>query len=265
LTTPDKQENLRVIEEMVAGAAGEGADVVVLPEFAMYNAPTLGAHTLEAGEPFDGPFVTRLREIASQHGVAVVGGMTQKVPDEERLYNLLVAIDARGETAATYRKLHLFDAFGFVESDFIKPGSVDEEPELFEVGGLRFGMQTCFDVRFPEVSRRIAEAGADVILLPTSWLPGPGKESQLETLVRARAIENVVYVAAADQTPPVGSLAAHVVDPSGAIVAKVGTQPGRVHAVASAETLAALRARMPLLEMRRYAVTVRETAAATSH
>ncbi|MGW6659578.1 carbon-nitrogen hydrolase family protein [Rhodococcus sp. NPDC055024] len=259
-TGQDKADNRTLVAKMICDAATDGAELVVLPEFSMYNAPTLGTHTLESAESFDGPFVTLLRAMASEQTITVVAGMTQAVSDDDKhVSNTLVAVDPSGEIVATYRKLHLFDAFGFQESEYIKAGQIDEDPELFEVSGLRFGMQTCFDVRFPEVTRRIAEAGADVVLLPTAWLPGPRKESQLRALASARAIENTVYVAASDQVPPQGAACAMIIDPSGTVISDVGNHAGRALANLNRATIDRVRGQLPALDLRRFAVTARET------
>jgi deaminated glutathione amidase len=114
------------------------------------------------------------------------------------VYNTAVAFDGAGELVASYRKLHLFDAFGHRESEEVAPGSA---PVLVTLAGMRTGLEICYDVRFGELSRALAVAGADLLVLPAAWAAGPLKEEHWLTLVRARAIENTVWVAAAGQVP----------------------------------------------------------------
>jgi predicted amidohydrolase len=120
------------------------------------------------------------------------------------------------------------------------------------VDGVRFGLQTCYDVRFPEVTRRIVDAGADVLALPAEWVPGPLKEDHWRTLVRARAIENTIYVAAADQCAPTGAGNSMIVDPMGVVVAALGETAGIAAADVSPERVAAVREKNPALALRRF-------------
>ncbi|MCU1422976.1 MAG: hydrolase, partial [Microbacteriaceae bacterium] len=128
------------------------------------------------------------------------------------------------------------------------------EPEIFEVDGIRVGLQTCYDVRFPEVTRRLVDAGAELVLLPAEWVRGPLKEHHWRTLVTARAIENTVYVAAADQAPPVGAGNSMVVDPMGVEVVTIGEVPGVAVAWISANRVAETRVVNPALGLRRFRV-----------
>jgi len=135
-------------------------------------------------------------------------------------------------------------------------GTLDA-PETFEWGGFTVGLQTCYDVRFPEVTRRIVDAGADVVLIPAEWVRGPLKEHHWRTLVTARAIENTIYVAAADQAPPVGAGNSMVVDPMGVEIATIGESTDVAVAWLSAERVAQTREINPALQLRRFVVAVR--------
>ncbi|QKW35456.1 carbon-nitrogen hydrolase family protein [Actinomadura sp. NAK00032] len=267
----NKDENLAAIGGLAAEAAGHGAKVVVFPEFAMFTAPKLDDRFVDSAEPLDGPFVAGLGELARRHGVHLVAGVNERLdaPDRppapahrrsadelrsaSRISNTLVAIGPGGGIVAEYRKLHLYDAFGYQESALVRPGDIGE-PETFTVDGVTFGMQTCYDVRFPEVTRRIVDAGADVLALPADWVPGPLKEDHWRTLVRARAIENTVYVAAAGQCAPTGAGNSMIVDPMGVVAAGLGEDPGTVSGEVSAERIAAVRAKNPALALRRFTV-----------
>jgi predicted amidohydrolase len=249
----NKDENLAAIGGLAAEAAGLGAKVVVFPEFAMFTAPKLDERFTDSAEPLDGPFTTGLGELARRHGVHLVAGVNERLDEPGRISNTLVALGPGGDIVAEYRKLHLYDAFGYRESKLVRPGAIGE-PETFEVDGATFGMQTCYDVRFPEVTRRIVDAGADVLVLPAAWVPGPLKEDHWRTLVRARAIENTVYVAAAGQCAPMGAGNSMVVDPMGVVAAGLGEDTGVVAAEVSAERIAAVRAKNPALALRRFTV-----------
>ncbi|MFE3290330.1 carbon-nitrogen hydrolase family protein [Rhodococcus sp. NPDC059234] len=252
----DKRENHLTLRNLAGEAAARGARVVVAPEYAMFAAPRIDERLIESAEPLDGPFVSGLLEIAAEFGVYLVAGVNEALADDERVSNTLVAASPHGAIAATYRKLHLYDAFGYRESDVIRAGAI-EAPATFGVDGLTFGMQTCYDLRFPEVTRRIVDAGADVLALPAQWVPGPLKEDHWTTLVRARAIENTVYVAAADQSARTGSGNSMIVDPMGVVLASLGDQVGTARADASAERIAEVREKNPALALRRFAITER--------
>ena len=249
----DREANLATIRRLVAAAAERGAGLVVLPEYSAWFQPALGPAWLEGGEQLDGPFVTALGQIADEHGVHVVAGLLETAAEPGRVHNTVVAVAPERGRIASYRKLHLYDAFGSTESDWVQPGAI-EPPELFDWAGLRVGLQTCYDVRFPEVSRRLVDAGADLIAVPAEWVRGPLKEHHWRTLVTARAIENTVYVAAADHTPPIGVGTSLLVDPMGVAIAELGEQEGIAVAEIDVARIAAVRRTNPALTLRRFRV-----------
>lgn len=252
----DIDANLAALRDEVRAAAELGARVVVAPEYSMFAVKRLDERVVAVAEPLTGPFVSGLRGIAAEFGVHLVAGVVEAPGGEEpadRIYNTLVAATPDAEFAAVYRKAHLYDAFGFLESDVVLPGPLDE-PRTFTVDGVTFGLQTCFDLRFPEGIRRIAAAGAQVLLLPAQWIPGPGKVDQWTTLLRARAIENTMYVAAADQAAPKGAGSSMIVDPNGSIVAELGEHPGIATARIDLDFLAQVRKTNPSLSLRRFDV-----------
>ena len=247
----DKAENLATIESLLREAVTRGARLVVLPEYAVFTVPDMGARLVEAAEPVDGPTVTRLLEVAGELDVAVVVGVNETAGDG-KIHNTLLGIRG-GEVVARYRKVHLYDAFGYTESDQVVPGE-PAEPELLEVDGFRVGMQTCYDLRFPESSRVLVDAGADVVAVPAQWVPGPLKEHHWNTLLRARAIENTVYLMAAGQSPRTGVGGSAVVDPAGVALAALGDVPGVGVAVLERARLEQVREVNPALARRRYRV-----------
>ncbi|MEN0135955.1 MAG: carbon-nitrogen hydrolase family protein [Rhodococcus sp. (in: high G+C Gram-positive bacteria)] len=254
---PDKADNLALIATFAAEAAAGGARMLVAPEFAMFTIPTMDERFVDSAESLDGEFVSGLREVATRHAMTVVAGINEAIPGERRIFNTLVAVAPDGGIAATYRKLHLYDAFGYRESDVVQAGSIGA-PETFVVDGVTVGMQTCYDLRFPEVTRRIVDAGADVLVLPAAWMSGPLKEDHWTTLVRARAIENTMYVAAADQSGPVGSGASLIVDPMGVVIASLGERVGTAFGTLSPDRIAEVRAKNPALTLRRFGVVAEE-------
>ncbi|KAA9110281.1 carbon-nitrogen hydrolase family protein [Microbacterium rhizomatis] len=254
--TADPSVNLAHIGELVARASGRGARVVVFPEYSSYFVDPFDETLRTHAEGLDGSFVTGLHEIAGTYGVVIVSGLIERGADQRRVRNAVVAVDA-DRVLATYRKLHLYDAFGQRESDWIEPGAI-EPPETFEVDGMRFGLMTCYDLRFPESARRIADAGADAILVPAEWVRGPLKEHHWRTLIHARAIENTLFVAASDHPPPLGVGNSMIVDPQGVEIAAIGTPTDVAVAHLDSEAIARVRRVNPALTLRRFVVAPRD-------
>ncbi|MBD3941719.1 carbon-nitrogen hydrolase family protein [Microbacterium sp. NEAU-LLC] len=250
--TADAAANLEAVAHLVTTASARGARVVVFPEYSSYFVDPFDASLVENAQELDGAFVRRLTEIAREHDVVVVAGLLERGSDGRRVRNTVVAVGGDG-LLAHYRKLHLYDAFGQRESDWVEPGEL-APPLGFEVGGLRFGLMTCYDVRFPEVARLLVDAGADVLLVPAEWVRGPLKEHHWRTLVHARAIENTVFVAAADHPPPLGVGNSLVVDPQGVELAAVGTATDVAVAHLDVGAIARVRRVNPALQLRRFRV-----------
>jgi len=247
----DRDRNLAVIEEFATEAASRGATLVVFPEYSSFFEGELGDASIAAAEELDGPFVTGLAAIATSLGIHLVAGMLERAG--EKASNTLVAVDPAGAVVATYRKLHLYDAFGQRESDRVQAGVIGP-PETFGWQGFTVGMQTCYDIRFPEVTRRLVDAGAELVLVPAEWVRGPLKEHHWRVLVTARAIENTVYVAAADHAPPIGAGNSMVVDPMGVELVTIGEESAIAVADVSLERVASVRQTNPALALRRFGV-----------
>ena len=251
----DRAANLARITEMTADAAAQGARVVVFPEYSSYFIDPFDATLADGAEPLDGPFVAALTVVAERHGITVVAGLLERASDGERVRNTVVAVSGAG-LLAHYRKMHLYDAFGQRESDWVEPGEVDT-PRTFDVDGLRFGLQTCYDLRFPEVTRRLADAGAHVVLVPSEWVRGPLKEHHWQTLLAARAIENTLYMVAADHPPPLGVGHSMIIDPQGVALATIGTTSDVAVARVRLDVIERVRRVNPALELRRFTVVAR--------
>jgi deaminated glutathione amidase len=251
----DPAANLDQVEARVGEAAAAGAALVVFPEATMRR---FGPGLRRVAEPLDGPWATRLGELARAQQVSVVAGMFTPA-DGDRVHNTLVA--AGPEATAHYDKIHLFDAFGFAESDTVAAGN---DPVVIPVAGVPVGLTTCYDVRFPGLYTRLAEQGAAVICVAASWAAGPGKVDQWQLLTRARALDSTTYLLAAGQAdpatvglePPPGSPGgvghSAVVSPRGEVLAALGPQPELLVVDLDLDEVAAARQAIPVLANRRF-------------
>ena len=253
--TDDKSDNLARLTALVRQAADAGAELVVGPEAVMHDFGRPDVPLGPVSEPLDGPFATGLRDLARELGITVVAGMFESAEDG-RAYNTVVAVGADGELLGSYRKMHLFDALGWVESERLAPGAGDLL--TFSLEGLTFGVQTCYDVRFPELSRAYVDRGVDVLVVPAAWVAGPLKEAQWRTLVAARAIESTSYAVVASQSPPRYVGCSAVIDPLGVTVAAVPTTEGLAVADLLPSRVAEVRAAIPSLQHRRFDVRLRD-------
>lgn len=248
----DKAGNLQTIHRLVADAARHRPDLVVLPEAVMHDFGTPDTPLGPVAEDLDGPFVEALSWLAVEHAVTIVAGMFERSPDPGRPYNTLVALNPEGDVCASYRKAHLYDSFGYRESDRLAPG--EPQAAVVSVSDLRCGLMTCYDLRFPEQARALVDAGADLIVVPAAWVRGPLKEDHWETLLRARAIENTVYVAAAAQCGRSYCGRSMIVDPLGVTVAALGEAPGVAIGDVEPTRISDVRDRNPALTHRRWRV-----------
>ena len=248
----DPNTNLHHIASHVQTAADAGSTLVVFPEYAHRHVGTPTPTWTQAAERLDGPFVSSLQSIATDHGVTIVAGIIE-TSDSDKPYNTQVAVDSSGVVAVA-RKIHLYDAFSMTESDFFSP-SPASPPPVFTHSGMRVGIQTCYDLRFPEVTRRLVDAGAEVVLIPAQWVQGPHKVHQWVTLATARAIEAQVWVVAADHPAPTGVGASLIISPRGEIVQQAGDTQALLHHLLDAGLVADVRTHNPMAQARRFQVT----------
>jgi deaminated glutathione amidase len=209
-------------------------------------------------ESLDGPFVRALVEAAGPGDTTVVAGMFESLPGEDRVYNTLVVVDGSG-LRGRYRKLHLYDALDWRESDRVRPGDPGEDGLLvLPVEDQFLGVMTCYDLRFPEMGRALASCGATVLVVPAAWVNGPGKTEQWRVLLQARAIEETCYVVGAAQPSPELTGHSMAVEPRGHVTVALD-EGSEAMAVAdlSAERVASVRAALPLLDGRRFDVVPR--------
>jgi deaminated glutathione amidase len=249
----DPGVNRRRVRDALSDAAGRGAELAVFPEAVMTR---FGSDLRAAAEPLDGPFCSDLAEAAKETGVALVAGVFEPAPDG-RVYNTAVAIDGDGSLVAAYRKLHLFDAFAQRESDLVAPGS---SVVITTLAGVPVGVQTCYDIRFPELTRALAVGGAALVTVSAAWQAGLFKEEHWVTLLRARAIENTVWIAAVGQVPdpdekptraPTGIGRSMLIDPLGVVRCDLGPSAGVVVTDADLAAVDTVRATLPSLANRR--------------
>jgi deaminated glutathione amidase len=252
----DPQVNVGRVAAAAAAAAKQGARLAVFPEGTQAR---FSADLRRIAEPLDGEFCRGVAAAARSASIAIVAGLFEPAPDG-RVFNTTVGYDSAGELAAVYRKIHLFDALGHRESDAVAPGS---DVVIASLAGIRVGFMTCYDVRFPELARSLAVAGAQLLVLPAAWAAGTFKEEHWVTLVRARAIENTVWVAAAGQVPdpaeaptraPTGIGRSMLVDPMGAVRIDLGPAEGIGVGDVDSEYTERVRAVLPCLENRRVQV-----------
>lgn len=250
-STLDKTQNLQKAVEYVGKAKAAGADFVIFPE--MYSAaatPKSGVRPSEVAEPLDGAFVSGLAQAAREHGIYVVCGVYESIEgDSDRAYNTTVFFNRSGELIKAYRKTHLYDAFSYIESDYIAAGNTPYEIIETEFG--KIGLIVCYEVRFPEIARQFALQGADLLFVPAGWVAGPMKEDHWETLVRTRAIENTMFVCAADQVGNIFAGRSMIVDPMGVMVASAGEEETLLVAELDLDRIQRVRGKLPSVANRR--------------
>lgn len=252
----DKGENTRVALELLDEAKRQGAEVAVLPECLDYMGPDEGVYP--ASEDEGGPLWTALADKARDLGIWVVGGTFRvREAGSTRVGNTLVVFNPKGEATATYRKMHMFDIVipgevDFLESRTVKPG---DDVVTTQIAGVTSGLSICFDLRFPELFRLQALAGARILFLPAAFTAFTGKD-HWEVLLRARAIENTCFVVAAGQDGEnMPGKASHgqsiIIDPWGNIVAQAPAGVGVITADIDLAEVDKVRRNMPSLQNRR--------------
>ncbi|MBO0870430.1 MAG: carbon-nitrogen hydrolase family protein [Micromonosporaceae bacterium] len=255
----DRAANLATARDLLERAALAGADLAVLPEFTDYLGPASG---LPEPEGTDGKYATFFADAARDLGIWVhAGSFHETGPEPGKYFNTSLVFDRAGGLAAAYRKIHLYDVeipgrVSYLESATVAPG--DQEVAL-RVGGATVGLSICYDLRFPELYRRLAvHGGATVLVVPAAFMLHTGRD-HWEVLLRARAIENQCYVVAA------GQIGDHepgrtcfgrsmIVDPWGTVLAQAPDTVGVTVADLDLDRLAAIREQLPSLANRRLPV-----------
>lgn len=247
-SSTDSAANRARIDDVLAGIEPD-VDLVVLPEASMHDFGDRDHDLAAAAEPLDGPFVSLLAGHAQRLAATIVAGMFEAASDVP--FNTVVAVGPDGSLLATYRKIHLYDSFGYRESERMAAG--EPAPTVFEVQGMTVGLMTCYDLRFPELGRALVDRGAQAFVVPAAWVRGDDKLHHWRTLVAARAIENTVVVAAAAQSGERYVGHSLVVDAAGRIVEEAGEEDTVLRADIDADAIAGVRHTNPSLLNRRMA------------
>lgn len=270
VTGRDISGNLKLVENFARQAKKGGAELVVFPEATMR---AFGNSLLDIAEPLDGPWATRVRQIAAELGIVIVAGMFTpgdpgpagsgragggEASDAVRKVRNTLLVTGPG-VEASYDKIHLFDAFGFAESDTVDAGT---GPVTFKLGGISFGLATCYDVRFPALFTANADLGAEVNIVCASWGSGPGKVDQWRLLARARAVDTTTYVLACGQgdpatqgieakgSAPTGVGHSAVVSPLGEVIEELDGGTGLLFADLDPAVVKEARTKLPVLANR---------------
>jgi predicted amidohydrolase len=252
---PHSVANVRAITALATEAHASGARVLLLPEYSQAFISGGGDSWAEVAEELDGEFVTALMALCSElEGLVIIAGMLVRVPGE-RPRNTIVAIGPGGVLARA-EKLHLYDAFGAAESRSVSPGDI-EPPQILDFGGLRWGFLACYDIRFPEVARRLVDAGATCIVVPAQWFPGQHKVEHWKTLLGARAIETQCFVLAAGHPAPHGIGHSRAIDPWGVTLGHASESAELLVVSLTVESVEAVRTANPMAGARRFDVIPR--------
>ncbi|MGW9415963.1 carbon-nitrogen hydrolase family protein [Arthrobacter cupressi] len=260
ITGRDLAANLEQLEDYARQAKDGGAGLVVFPEATMR---AFGNSLTDIAEDTDGPWAAAVRRIAAELGIVIVAGMftpgrAADGSSNGKVRNTLLATGPGVE--ASYDKIHLFDAFGFAESDTVDAGTA---PVTFDAGGLTFGLATCYDIRFPALFTANAARGAVVNIVSASWGSGPGKVDQWQLLARARAVDTTTFVLACGQgdpatqgvepkgAAPTGVGHSMVVSPFGEVLESLGGAPGLLFADLDPAVVQEARSKLPVLANRR--------------
>ena len=250
-SSTDKRQNLDMARALIDEAKSKSAQLIAFPEFLMAFSPgeQSAAELAALAESIDGPFVNALKERGQSLPTAVLATIYETCALPNRVFDTALWIDGGRNIAAVYRKLHLYDAFGFKESDKFHPGADIADPVSWS--DARCGVMICYDLRFPEMARMLALRGADILFAPSGWVQGDMKLDHWQTMIKARALENGCYVVAPDQTGNIYIGHSLVVDPFGRIVLDMGDREGLEIVELDLSIVAEAREKLPLLKNRR--------------
>lgn len=245
--------NLARIRTLAAQAKSDGATLILFPEYASTFTARLDEQVLDRAQIVKGEFVSGMQRLAVELECSLVFGFVEVSTEPGKFANTVIALGSDGSILAKYQKAHLYDAFGQRESDRVIAGKLGNPP-VFEHNGITVGIQTCYDLRFPEQTRWLVDAGAEAVLVPAEWVAGPHKIQHWQTLLAARAIENTIYIAAADHPGPIGVGHSAVVNPLGEELALLPEGEGVCVADIESEVIAQVRETNPSLALRRFRV-----------
>ena len=247
----NKEENLKKIISYISKASSKNATLCAFPEFMMlYTKSSQTAKELTSlSETINGNFILTIAKAAKENHIQVIGSFYERSKKNNRVYDTSFVINHLGKVISTYRKIHLYDALGFKESDKMIPGSKIAKPVSTSLG--KIGMMICYDLRFPEMSRALALAGSEVLIAPSAWVKGPMKEEHWITINKTRAIENGCYVIAPDQVGNIYCGRSLVVDPYGKVLLDMKKKQGISFVDIDLKKVKETRKVLPLLKNRR--------------
>ena len=247
----NKKVNLKKIISYISKATSKNATLCAFPEFMMFytSSSQTPKQLVNLAETINGNFVTTIAKAAKENQIQVVGSFYEKSRKKDRVYDTCFIIGKSGKVISTYRKIHLYDALGFKESDKIVSGSKITKPVNTSLG--KMGMMICYDLRFPEMARSLATAGAEVLVAPSAWVKGNMKEEHWITINKTRAIENGCYVIAPDQVGNIYCGRSLVVDPYGKILLDMKKKQGIGFVNINLNKVKQTRKILPLLKNRR--------------
>ncbi len=247
----NKETNLKKIIDYITKAAKNKATLIAFPEFMMFytNSSQTPKQLADLAETINGNFITTIAKTAKENHIQVVGSFYEKSNKKDRVYDTSFVIDKSGKVISTYRKIHLYDALGFRESDKMASGSKITKPVKTSIG--KIGMMICFDLRFPEMARSLAVSGSEVLIAPSAWVKGKGKEDHWITINKTRAMENGCYVIAPDQVGNIYCGRSIVVDPFGKVLLDMKKKQGIAYVKIELNKVNQTRKVLPLLKNRR--------------
>lgn len=250
----DKELNLAHSLKLINEASKKKARLVCFPEFQMaYSPPEQKSESLhKIAEKITGNFVSTLSNSAKQNRITVIATLYEIINTNDKNHKVFdtgVIINELGKLQSIYRKVHLYDALGFKESKKLLAGSIIEKPSKTSVGKL--GLLICYDMRFPEISRILTVNGANILVSPSAWVAGFMKREHWEIMVRARAIENGVYVLAPNQVGNIYCGHSMAVDPFGATIVDMENREGIEFIDIDCSKIDTTRRTLPLLTNRR--------------
>lgn len=250
----DKNKNLSYSLKLIGRAAQKKAQLICFPEFQMaYSPAEQKPETLhEIAEKINGDFISALSNSAKKNKINVVATIYEIIntnKQNQKVFDTAVIINERGKIQSVYRKIHLYDALGFKESKKLLAGNIIEKPTRTSVGNL--GLQICYDMRFPEISRILTVNGANILVSPSAWVAGFMKQEHWEIMLKSRAIENGVYVIAPNQLGNIYCGHSMVIEPFGATLIDMGNREGMEILDIDNSRIDTVRRTLPLLENRR--------------
>lgn len=243
------RNNIDKALSLLRKAAENKPDFIILPE--MFEIAAKPDEAVKHAHSIPSRLTRMLSDFAKEHVVNLIGGSFFE-KEGEKVYNTCLVFDRKGEVRGKYRKMHLFDAFGYAESSGISFGG---EPLLCDLDGVRFGVAICYDIRFPELFRRYAVEGAKVVFLPACFFQ-PNHDHWLLN-IRSRALDNSIFVATANQTGRWWVGRSMVANPWGVSVCSMGIEEGFYTYDMDPAVIGETQEKLPLLENRRFDVCIR--------